>query len=309
MAANPLLAPIERRGFAILDGGMGTELEARGHDLGDALWSARLLRDAPEAIAAVHRDYLDAGADCIVTASYQASFDGFQRAGIGREQAEALLLRSVELALLARGDRPALVAASVGPYGGALADGSEFTGTYDRDEEQLVEWHRQRFAVLAGAGADLVACETVPSFAEARALAHLISETPGLWGWISFCCKDEQHISDGTPLRECAAYLDAFDRVAAIGINCTPPRCISGLIGEVSTASRKPILVYPNSGQTWDAENKQWVGARDAADLLAGAVEWRALGAGAIGGCCRTRPEDIRQLRLARGRDDGSHRR
>ncbi|MFT4513599.1 MAG: homocysteine S-methyltransferase [Planctomycetota bacterium] len=297
MAANPLLEPIQQRGVAIIDGGLGTELEARGHDLGDALWSARLLRDVPEAITAVHTDYLDAGVDCIVTSSYQASFDGFQRAGIERVEGEALLRRSVELALEARGDRSALVAASVGPYGAALADGAEFTGDYDRDEDQLFEWHRERFAVLASAGADLVACETVPSFAEARALARLIEATPDLWGWISFSCRDEQHISDGTPLRECAEHLDTIARVAAVGINCTAPRHIRGLIESAVGATSKPILVYPNAGHTWHAASMQWVGAGDETDLAEDALQWCALGASAIGGCCGTRPEHIRRIR------------
>lgn len=297
MARNPLLGPIQQRGVAVLDGGMGTELEARGHDLGDALWSARLLRDAPDEIAAVHREYLDAGADCIVTASYQASFDGFERAGIGRQDAEALLARSVELAVQSRGERSALVAASVGPYGGALADGSEFTGAYDRDEDELVDWHRERFAVLARAGADLVACETVPSFAEARALARLIAETPGLWGWISFSCRDERHVSDGTRLRDCAAWLDRFERVAAIGVNCTPPQHIGGLVGEISAACSKPIVVYPNAGKTWDAKSRRWIGAGAEMDLAEAAMRWRELGVSAIGGCCGTRPADIRRLR------------
>lgn len=297
MAENPLLEPIKRRGVAILDGGLATELESRGHHLGDALWSARLLRDVPEAISAVHADYLDVGADCIVTASYQASFDGFQRAGIERAEGEALLRRSVELALVARGDRPALVAASIGPYGGALANGAEFTGDYGCGEQELFEWHRERFAVLASSGADLVACETVPSFTEARALARLIAATPNLWGWISFSCRDDEHISDGTPLRECAAHLDTVARVAAVGINCTAPRHIGGLIESAAGATSKPIVVYPNAGRTWHASSKRWVGAGNDTDLAEQAVEWCALGARAIGGCCGTRPEDIRRIR------------
>lgn len=297
MAENPLLERIKRRGVAILDGGLGTELESRGHDLGDALWSARLLRDVPEAISAVHSDYLDAGADCIVTASYQASFDGFQRAGIERAEGEALLRRSVELALEARGDRPALVAASIGPYGGALADGAEFTGDYGCGEQDLFEWHRERFAVLASSGADLVACETVPSFAEARALARLIEATPKLWGWISFSCRDDEHIRDGTPLRECVAHLDTFARVAAVGINCTAPRHVGSLIASAVGATSKPIVVYPNAGRTWQSSSMRWVGKGDDTDLAEAAVEWRALGARAIGGCCGTRPEHIRRIR------------
>lgn len=285
-----------RRPLVILDGGMGTELEARGHDLSDALWSARLLAAAPEAIVAVHRDYLEAGADCIVTASYQATFERLAQAGFGTADAERLLQRAVDLALAARGTRDAMVAASVGPYAGMLADGSEFTGVYDRDEDALYEWHERRFALLAASGADMLACETIPSFAEARALARLLTANPATRAWLSFCCRDDQRISDGTPLAECVAALAPHPQVVAIGVNCTAPLHVEGLVRIARAGTDKPIVAYPNSGETWDAIGRCWTGTRDAGDFTAMARHWRAAGASWLGGCCRTRPEHIRQV-------------
>jgi homocysteine S-methyltransferase len=266
----------------ILDGGLATELEARGHDLSDALWSARLLRDDPDAIRGVHRAYVEAGADCVITASYQATLE--------RIPADALRL-SVKLA---REAKPKIVAASVGPYGAARADGSEYTGVYDLNEGGLGGWHAPRFEILDASGADLLACETIPSFAEARALAGLLGKTPA---WFSFSCRDGERISDGTPIDECARFLGAFERVAAIGVNCTPPRFVESLVQRIRFVTEKPIVVYPNSGERWDAARRCWAGTRDPGEFADMAVRWRDAGATMIGGCCRTGPAHIRELR------------
>lgn len=275
----------------ILDGGLATELEKRGYDLSDALWSARLLRDAPEAIRAVHADYVAAGAGCLITASYQAAL------GTLSEEHFRLSVR------LARDAGPRVVAASVGPYGAARADGSEYTGAYDLDEDGLYAWHAARFAVLANAGADLLACETIPSFPEARALRRLLEETPGAEAWFSFCCRDGERISDGTPLAECAAFLEDCPRVVAVGLNCTAPRHVLPLLSTLRT--RKKIVVYPNSGETWDPGRRVWTGEADPAEFAAMALEWRRAGADWIGGCCRTGPDHIRALRAALPNDVG----
>ena len=288
--------------MVVLDGGLATELEALGHDLGDALWSARLLRDDPGAVRRVHRAYLEAGADCIVAASYQATLDGFRRAGAPPAEAERLLLLAPALARRERDAFPArgaLVATSVGPYGAARADGSEYTGAYDLDEAGLREWHRERFELLAGGGGDLLACETIPSSAEARALAQLLRETPGACAWFSFSCRDGARISDGTPIAECAALLDPLDQVAAVGVNCTPPAYLTSLIAEIRRATAKPVVVYPNSGERYDAASRRWVGERAPGGFADAARRWRDAGARLVGGCCRTGPEHVRQLRKA----------
>lgn len=267
------------RRLILLDGGLATQLEARGHDLSDELWSARLLIDAPEEIRAVHRSYVAAGADCVITASYQASIEALERRGA---DAREMLLRSVALAEGAR-----IVAASVGPYGAAMADGSEYTGDYP--DVDLREWHRERFAILDGSDADLLACETLPSFREARALAGLLDRKIA---WFSFSCRDGARICDGTPIADCAAYLDRFEKVAAIGVNCTAPRHVSALIENLKRATTKPIVVYPNSGERF--EDGRWTGQPE--DFAALAKTWRNQGASLIGGCCRTTPEHIARL-------------
>jgi len=289
---NPFRPLLARRGVVILDGGLATELEARGADLEGALWSARLLRDDPDLIREVHAAYLEAGADCIITASYQATPRGFG----SKQESIAMWRRSVQLAREAGGERPALVAASVGPYGAALANGAEYTGDYPgMDEERLYSWHRERFEVLARAGADLLACETIPSFPEARALARLLRETEGVWAWFSFSCRDDRHLRDSTPISACAALLDGLDRVAAIGVNCTAPRHVESLLLELNT--RHPILAYPNSGEAYDAAQRGWSGEADPEAFGASALRWRAAGASILGGCCRTGPGHIRKLR------------
>jgi len=265
----------------VLDGGLATELEARGFDLSDELWSARLLKDDPSAIRAVHRAYVEAGADCVITASYQATL------ALG---ADALRL-SVRLA---REANPRIVAASVGPYGAARADGSEYTGDYDLNEGGLGGWHAPRFEVLDASGADVLACETLPSFPEARALASLLKKTPA---WFSFTCRDGERISDGTAIETCARHLDAIDRVTAIGVNCTPPRFVESLVRRIRSVTEKPIVAYPNSGETWDATLRRWTGTRDPAEFAEMAARWLDAGATILGGCCRTGPGHIRALR------------
>ena len=299
---------MERQGLAILDGGLATELEARGHDLSDELWSARLLVDEPESIRRLHLDYLEAGADCIVSASYQASLTGFSGRGLSDDEATAMLRRSVELALAARdefwqaavnrrGRQRPLVAAGIGPYGAFLADGSEYTGDYDLEADGLARFHRRRLAILAGCGADLLACETIPSAVEARVLADLLGESPGAHGWISFSCRDGERLCDGTPIGAAAAPIVAAPAVVAVGVNCTAPRHVGTLITALRQVTARPIVVYPNSGERYDAAAGRWLPGDERPDLVAAAPGWVELGARAVGGCCRIGPDQIRRLR------------
>jgi homocysteine S-methyltransferase len=291
----------------ILDGALATELERRGCDLGDELWSARVLLEAPGLIAQLHADYFAAGADCAITASYQASFAGFARRGLAERQAAELMARSVRLAVAARDafwadpanrvNRPQpFVAASVGPYGAFLADGSEYRGDYGLDEEALIAFHRPRMAALVAAGPDMLACETIPCLREARALARLLPEFPGIGAWFSFSCKDERHVSHGETLADCVALLDGHPQVVAVGVNCTAPRFVAALVAEARAACSLPILAYPNSGEGYDAARGEWDGAADCEPFDAAAQRWYRAGARVIGGCCRTTPDDIRAL-------------
>lgn len=292
----------------VLDGGLATALEDRGFDLHDELWSAKLLLDAPEVIRQVHLDFLLAGADCITTSSYQASFAGFRRRGLDESAAVRLLELSVNLAIEARdlfwsdpANRQArlrpLVAASVGPYGAFMADGSEYTGRYDVSDSGLYEFHRRRWQVLAQTRADLLACETIPTEREARVLLDLLRETPGRWAWMSFCCRDEHHLSDGSRLSDVVRTCDAESGVVAVGINCTSPEFISSLVDEARAVTEKPILVYPNSGERFDALAKTWRSSPSPVNWKDEAMEWTRRGAVAVGGCCRVGAGRIAEIR------------
>jgi len=299
---------LKQRPLLVLDGALATELERRGADLRDALWSAKALIERPELIKAVHRDYFDAGADVATTATYQASFEGFARRGLDVAQAADMMRLAVSLALAARDEfwaepakrrgrlRP-LVAASVGPYGAMLADGSEYRGHYRVDDQTLRDFHRSRIAVLADAGADLLACETIPSLREACALAAVLEEFPQTFAWMSFACRDGSHTCEGQELGRCAASLSDYPQIAAIGINCTAPEHVSELLARLQASTAKPLLAYPNSGECYDASDKRWHGVGRQLDFAAAARAWYDAGARLIGGCCRTSPRDIRAIK------------
>jgi homocysteine S-methyltransferase len=277
----------------ISDGGLATELEARGHDLSDALWSARLLVDAPQEIAAVHMAFFRAGAMIATTASYQASFAGFAASGISRDDTVRLLRRSVELAKTAR-DEVGLagrrVAASVGPYGAALADGSEYRGRYGLSVAQLEDWHRPRLEVLAAAGADVLALETIPDVDEAEALVNLVRSV-GVPAWLSYTI-DGTRTRAGQPLADAFAVAAGVDEIVAVGVNCCAPDDVLPAIAVADIG--KPIIVYPNSGERWDGQRRAWIGpSRYSAHR---ASQWVAAGARIVGGCCRVRPADIAEL-------------
>jgi homocysteine S-methyltransferase len=277
----------------ISDGGLATELEARGHDLSDDLWSARLLVDAPQEITAVHAAFFRAGAVFATTASYQASFDGFAKRGIEWDDAVRLLRRSVELARTARDELGGgWVAASVGPYGAALAGGQEYVGRYGLTAPQLADWHRPRLEVLADAGPDVLAVETVPDTDEAQALVGLIAEY-GVPAWLSYTI-DGTATRAGQPLADAFAVTADVPEIVAVGVNCCAPADVLPAIGIARRVTGKPVIVYPNSGEEWDGDRRTWVGSSQWSAELA--PQWVAAGARIIGGCCRVRPEDIAAL-------------
>jgi homocysteine S-methyltransferase len=269
----------------VLDGGMSNQLEAAGQDLSDALWSARLLADDPAAIIAAHAAYVAAGAQVAITASYQASFGGFASKGIRREQASALFGLSVELA---RQAGPRYVAASVGPYGAVLADGSEYVGRYGLTVAQLEGFHRPRIEALAAAAPDVLALETVPDMDEAEAMLRVVGSL-GLPSWLSYTISGSRTRA-GQPLAEAFELAAAVDSVVAVGVNCCAPQDVGAAV-EVAAKTGKPVVVYPNSGETWDAATHVWKGSNTFdADLVRG---WLLAGARLVGGCCRVGPEGI----------------
>ena len=283
----------------IADGGLATELEARGHDLSDALWSARLLVDAPQEITAAHAAFFRAGATIATTASYQASFDGLAARGIGRDDAVRLLRRSVELAKNARDDVGGAgrwVAASVGPYGAALADGSEYRGRYGLSVGQLQDWHRPRLEVLADAGADVLALETIPDVDEAEALVSLVRSL-GVPAWLSYTI-DGTRTRAGQPLADAFAVAAGVPEIVAVGVNCCAPEDVLPAIGPARETGRA-VIVYPNSGERWDSGRRAWIGSSRFSPRSA--EQWLAAGARVIGGCCRVRPADIAGLAAVLG--------
>ncbi|WP_328631839.1 homocysteine S-methyltransferase [Streptomyces sp. NBC_00356] len=286
-------------GTLVLDGGLSNQLEAAGHDLSDELWSARLLAEEPEAIVAAHRTYYEAGANVAITASYQATFEGFARRGIGREEAAELMASSVELARAAATatatERPLWVAASAGPYGAMLADGSEYRGRYGLSEEELYAFHRPRLEVLAGAAPDVFALETVPDADEARALVRAVRGL-GVPAWLSYSV-DGAHTRAGQPLEEAFAVAADSEEVVAVGVNCCAPRDVEPAVRLASRVTGKPVVVYPNSGEEWDAEARAWTGSATSAPEQVAA--WRDAGARLIGGCCRVGPRAVAGIAAA----------
>lgn len=281
----------------VLDGGLATELEARGHDLSDALWSARLLADDPEEIVSAHETFFRAGAQIATTASYQATFEGFAARGIGQRAAAELMRRSVELARLAA-DRVGgrrWVAASVGPYGAMLADGSEYRGRYGLTVAELTAFHRPRLEVLAAAGPDLLALETVPDVDEAEALLAALDGI-GVPAWLSYTISGERTRA-GQPLTEAFAVAAEHPQLVAVGVNCCAPEDVEPAITLARSITRKPVIVYPNSGEGWDADRRAWTGPSRFTETLV--QRWIRAGADIIGGCCRVRPADLALIRQA----------
>jgi homocysteine S-methyltransferase len=284
----------------VLDGGLATELEARGADLGDELWSARLLIDDPTSIVEMHRAYVDAGADVVIGASYQASYEGLARRGIDHDAATALLARSVELARDGADGR-ALVAASIGPYGAVLANGAEYTGDYGLGEAHVArsflrDFHGPRAEALAAAGPDLLAIETIPSIVEAEALISVLDDLPDVPAWVSFSCRDASHLNDGTPFDEAVDLVADHPAVVAVGVNCTSPTWVPALVELAAARTAKRVVAYPNRGGTWDPGAKRWTGDDAPGGFGPLALELRVAGARLIGGCCGTGPSDIRAV-------------
>ncbi|GGX60722.1 homocysteine S-methyltransferase [Streptomyces hiroshimensis] len=296
------------RGPLVLDGGLSNQLAAQGCDLSDALWSARLLADGPRQIEQAHAAYVRAGAQVLITSSYQATFEGFARRGLGREEAAALLRRSVELARgAAEREAPGKevwVAASVGPYGAFLADGSEYRGRYGLSIAELERFHRPRIETLLEAGPDVLALETVPDVDEAEALLRVV-EGCGVPVWLSYSAAGG-HTRAGQPLREAFALAAGNDQVVAVGVNCCTPADADRAVPLAAEAAGKPVVVYPNSGEQWDAATRSWTGRPAFAPERV--TEWRAAGARLIGGCCRVGPAEIAALARALGAGPGQGR-
>lgn len=305
---------LDKREIIILDGALGTELESRGYDVSGKLWSAQYLLDQPQIIQDVHESYVRAGSDIITTSSYQASIPAFIEAGLTPEKGYNLLKETVFLAQKAienvwqalspeeKNQRPyPLVAGSVGPYAAYLADGSEYSGDYQLSEEEFREFHRPRIQALLEAGSDLLAIETIPNGAEAAAILRLLAEEfSQAEVYLSFVAQSEIAISDGTKIEELGNLAQKSQQVLAVGFNCTAPHLIAPLLHGLGQVCNKPLLTYPNSGETYNGLTKTWHDdPEQERSLLENSKLWQNQGVRLFGGCCRTRPEDI--TRLAKG--------
>lgn len=290
----------------VLDGGLSNQLADQGCDLSDALWSARLLADAPAQIQAAHTAYVRAGARVLITASYQATYEGFAQRGVGRKEATALIQSSVTLARRAATGQPEVrVAASVGPYGAMLADGSEYRGRYGRTVRELERFHRPRVEALVAVEPDFLALETVPDADEAEAMLRAVEATgAGVPVWLSYTIEGDRTRA-GQPLPDAFALAADSPGVVAVGVNCCAPADADHAVEVAAEVTGKPVVVYPNSGEVWDAAARRWHGgsAFDPARVTA----WQAAGARLIGGCCRVGPRDIARIATTLG-NEGSQR-
>lgn len=292
----------------LLDGGLATQLEEQGCDIDNKLWSASLLMTDSQSIIDASRAYLDAGAEIIATASYQANREGFARLGASADESDKLMLLSIEFAIRARDgflidnpsiERAPMIAASLGPYGAAQHDGSEYTGRYNIGADELRLFHRDRLLLFDGSDADVLALETIPSHTEAEVLADLLCEcvTPA---WVSFSCRDARHISDGTSIEDVAKLFRNHPTVLVIGINCTPPQYVAELVCRIrDVLPDTAIAAYPNSGETYNVTDNSWSGTVTPVDCASAAMEWLEAGAKLVGGCCRMGPPHIRAMAKA----------
>lgn len=285
----------------VVDGGLSTQLEVLGHDVSGGLWTARVLLEDPGVITRAHIDYVEAGADVVITASYQVSRAGFEEAGLTADAADAALIASIDAARFAVDGSSAKVAASVGPYGAILHDGSEYRGNYGLSRTWLADFHAERIDILLGGTPDLLAVETIPDVREAEALADVLAAAGGPAAWVCFSARDGEHLRAGQSIEEAVSVAAGIAGVQAVGINCTDPRYVTELVGRIRATVDLPIIVYPNAGGAWDAGDGQWRGG--GGGLGVGLVgQWLAAGATAIGGCCGTDAAVVRRIGVALGR-------
>jgi S-methylmethionine-dependent homocysteine/selenocysteine methylase len=188
------------------------------------------------------------------------------------------------------------VAASVGPYGAVLADGSEYRGDYGLGLDELTDFHQVRLEPLVDAGPDLLAIETIPAAVEIEAvfaaLERLGDPVPA---WCSITLRDGRHLAEGSTLDEAVAISEGARSAVALGVNCSPPDAAIEAVAHLAATSSLAVVAYPNRGADWDAEARAWTGGDDV-DMAAVARDLLDAGAHLVGGCCGTGPEDVRAI-------------
>jgi homocysteine S-methyltransferase len=286
-----------RQPFSVVDGGLSTALEELGHHPAGLLWTAQLVLDRPDAVVAAHRLFVDAGADVVISAAYQASVEGFARAGAGAADARRALASTTDLA---RRSGAPFVAASIGPFGATLGDGSEYHGRYDASWSEVRAFHRERLAVLADTAPDLFAIETIPSRAEAEIVLDELARLTSVAASLSLACVDGERTCAGDDVAAVATMAAGAPNVAAVGVNCTHPRHVGSLLARAASATSLPLVAYPNHGRAWDAGRDCWTGDGAGDAPAPHAREWWNAGARLIGGCCGIGPDGIAGLVRAR---------
>ena len=311
-AAERLCEALERR-VLVLDGGLGTGFDCSGlNPIQQKLWSSAFLHSDKSSVVEAHRGFVDAGGcDIIETNTYQTHADLFIEAWDDIEtdsQAVAIFAEAVRLAERATEARPnCLVVGSIGPYGACLADGSEYSGGYldEIPRNALREWHEARLIRLSDAGVSLFALETMPSFKEVEVILDVLQKLPGVKCWITFQCANETETAKGEKIREVILKLSQTlawksGKIAAVGVNCVEPKLVTAILKEMKAAkveNELPFVVYPNSGEKWDAKNKKWIQRNEDQDILSEIGDWIRLGARIIGGCCRVQPQTIKRIK------------
>jgi homocysteine S-methyltransferase len=287
----------ETSAVVVLDGGLSTVLEQQGANLTGALWTARLVGEEPARIVEAHRAFYGAGARVATTATYQATVEGFVAGGYDEHTARQLIVRSVTLAQEARDELAdtspgLLVAASVGPYGAFLADGSEYRGNYGVTTSRLRDFHAPRLELLAATQPDLFAVETIPDAVEAEVLVELLDDL-GVPAWFCYSVSGTETCA-GQPLSEAYGVVAGNSSIIAAGVNCSEQKDVLAAVATAAAITTLPAIAYPNRGGSWDSVSKTWsYGAPLDLDLV---ESWIAAGTRYVGGCCGTGPADIAQL-------------
>ncbi|XP_030384145.1 uncharacterized protein LOC115631515 [Scaptodrosophila lebanonensis] len=309
----------------VKDGGFGTQMSVHVGDAvdGDPLWSARFNSTNPAAVVATHLDFLQNGADIILTNTYQTSVEGYMEyLELDEEESIELIKKTVRLAHVAMDKYKAeyyqshqkipenkFIIASIGPFGAHLHDGSEYTGDYADyvPAKTITDWHRVRIEACLEEGVDGLAIETIPCQMEAEALVEMLCDDyPDVKFWVTFQCKDEKTLAHGEYFSDAANSIwellrerNALDRCLALGVNCVHPQHVTPLFkslnGERSAKEKIPLVVYPNSGEVYNVVDG-WHGREHCVPLENFVPEWAQLGAKIIGGCCRTYARDIRHI-------------
>ena len=280
--------------ITVIDGGLSTELERLGVRVTGNLWTGHTLLDDPAAIEQAHKNYAQSGAEVVITSSYQLSRKGFEEIGLSSVEADLALQKSVEVARAAVVGTGARVAASVGPYGAVLHDGSEYRGIYEVGQSELEDFHFERLQTLVAASPDLLAVETIPNIVEARAIANVLREID-LPKWVSFTAGSAEKLWSGEWYADAVATLAGLDNLIAIGVNCVSPELVTNLATIANATTDVPFIAYPNRGGAWDSTNGIWIGA-EPAQLTTYLPEWIDAGVNFVGGCCGTDATDIAKL-------------